>query len=138
MSNWQTKALEERIQIFEEWHGPICSPVMHAEFCMHMGRQSGKTTKLIEILPANEKAVLVTWNSKNWQMLQDRIKKDRPDIDIKNIKFVAYDKHNWEDGLKGYVDRDIYFDNEVLDMIAFNFVRKINAQYGKRVYNERK
>ena len=55
MSNWQTKALEERIQIFEEWHGPICSPVMYAEFCMHMGRQSGKTTKLIEILPANEK-----------------------------------------------------------------------------------
>lgn len=124
--------LNEKVWNFENYNGPINDGYSHAEFCIHMGRQMGKTTKLVYALPENEKVTVVVYKSS--RLLKEVIGNLRPGFNLKNINFVVYDTPEWENGFKGHTNQDIYFDNEVLDMIALNFTRKINAQYGKKRY----
>lgn len=114
---------------YEEYSGPVDSPRKYVDFCVHQGRRQGKTHKLIMSIP-NKPIVIVVWQLAYGKELAKKIQELRPDYDIKNIKFVRYDEANGPE-MRG-LNRPIYVDNAVLDMVQYEFVDKMNKLYGER------
>ncbi len=120
---------------YELFNGSIDSPVKYVDFCIYQGRQQGKTYKLLMSIP-NEPIVIVVHSQRYGRDLLYKLKELRPDYEVKNIKFVSWDRSKqYEDRLRTGIDglkRPIYFDNCVLDMIQLEYVERINSLYGKR------
>lgn len=105
--------------------------ILTSEF-VSMGRGTGRTAKLIASLP-NERCAVMSSTLINSKNLKKRVIKERPDLNVNNILFLAYMPNTgWRDHLL-LKDIHVYFDNDVLDDIIVHHVRTINAQYGKRV-----
>jgi hypothetical protein len=115
---------------YEDFHGPIDSPVSYVDFCVYQGRQTGKTHKLIMSIP-DEPIVIIVWRHSHIKDLYiPLIKQFRPDYNINNIKFIRYDVTN-SPAMR--VERlPIYVDNAVLDMIQIEYVKKLNTLYGNQ------
>ena len=82
----------------------------------------------------NKPIVIIVWRQDYGKELAKKIQELRPDYDIKNIKFVRYDEARGPE-MRG-LNRPIYVDNDVLDMIQFEFVDKMNRIYGERKSND--
>ena len=117
---------------YEEYNGPVDSPRKYVDFCVYQGRRLGKTHKLIMSIP-DEPIVIVVWQLAYGKELAKKIQELRPDYDIKNITFIAY--HEVDGPVMKGLNRPIYVDNSVLDMIQYEFVDKMNMLYGERAYN---
>jgi len=109
---------------YEDMAGPIETPYEFANYCVHLGRQLGKTTTLAEILP-NEPCVVLVHRLDMSESIKRTIRELRPDYDLTNIKFVNY---NMPDQLRG-LSRPIYVDNAVLDIIQTEYVRNLNVYF---------
>lgn len=112
---------------FDEFHGPISSPLDMVSYCVHMGRQTGKTYKMIMSIP-NEPIVIIVHKQSYGKEIIRRLKELRPDYDVKNIKFVT---HGVSKQLAGNI-LPIWVDNCVLDMIQSEYVKQMNKYYGPR------
>ncbi len=121
--------MREDLPPYEDFSGPVDSPRKYVDFCVYQGRRQGKTHKLIMSIP-NEPIVIVVWRLDYGKEIAKKIQELRPDYDIKNITFVAY--HEVDGPVMKGLNRPIYVDNAVLDMIQFEFVDKMNRLYGKR------
>lgn len=122
------RPINDRAMDFYKYTGPINSPEKYTEFCIHMGRQSGKTTTLIDSLPCLAPAAVLCWNDKAARELESRFKRQFPDFDGKVI-FCSW--RSVDTRLRGH-SVDIYYDNGVQDMILLQATKDINEQYGKR------
>lgn len=113
---------------FEDFHGPIDSPVSYVDFCVYQGRQTGKTHKLIMSIP--NKPIFLLVHSKTWgKELIRLIKYYRPDYDVKNIKFTTLKTIDYD--TRGFNKSPVWVDNAVLDLLQLQFISDINKQYGE-------
>jgi hypothetical protein len=117
---------------YELHNGPVDSPTRYVDFCIYQGRQTGKTHKLLMSIP-NEPIVIVVWRQAWGKEMLRKLKELRPDYDVRNIKFVSYNR-DYTYQLRG-IRRPVYFDNAVLDMIQLEYVDMINKKFGKRDTN---
>lgn len=122
--------VNDRAMSFYKNCGSIDSPEKYTEFCIHLGRQSGKTTTLLDSLPCLAPAAVLCWNDRAARELESRFKRQFPDFDGKVI-FCSHRAVNTR--LRGHAV-DIYYDNGVQDMILIEATKKINEEYGKRRY----
>jgi len=112
------------------YNGPVDSPLRYVNYCIHQGRQTGKTYKLLMSIP-DKPIVLVVHSQRYADDLKDQLKKLRPEYNIKNIKFVSYAVgETYIDFIRG-LRLPIYYDNAVLDVIQLDYVRRMNSLYGE-------
>ena len=115
---------------YELYSGPVDSPLKYVDYCVHQGRQTGKTHKLLMSIP-DKPIVLVVHSQRYANDLKDKLKKLRPEYNIKNIKFVSYGVgETYIEFFRG-LRLPIYYDNAVLDQIQFDYVKRMNSLYGE-------
>jgi hypothetical protein len=116
---------------YEFHNGPVDDPISHVLFCIYQGRRTGKTQKLIECIP-DERIVIVVHSQSAGRILEGEIREQRPTYNIKNIKFVTYDRvSSYIESLRG-LHVPIFFDNAVQDSIVADYVINVNSMFGKR------
>lgn len=121
-------SLKERSEHFFQYAGPIDSPEKYTQYCIHLGRQSGKTTTLVDNLPKLAPAAVVCHNTRSANELEREFKIKFPNFTGK-VVFCSYESmYRCLTGL----EVDIYFDNAVQDMILDKAIRKVNNELGKR------
>jgi len=110
---------------YEEMLGKVTTPEQHVNWCIHQGRRTGKTQKLIYSIPKDQDVIILVHNNIWGNELKKTIQRERPELDIKRIKFVSYSNKDWRDNLRVF-NRSVFVDNAVLDIIQYEFVRKLN------------
>lgn len=98
----------------------------------YVSRGTGRTHYMIQKLPTNEKIILLTVNRYIIDYIKNMIAEKRPEIDIKNIRFVSTANPNWENTIKGYRGA-VYVDHAVLDEMNrrnnINFLNELNRRH---------
>lgn len=110
---------------FEEYFGKVDTPIKHVDWCIVQGRQMGKTQKLIYSIPKDQDVIIIVHNIAYASDLKKTIQRERPELNLKQIKFISYNIKDWRDKLRGF-RCPVFVDNAVLDLIQFEFVRKLN------------
>lgn len=114
---------------FELYYGPVDSPQQYVNFCVHQGRQTGKTHMMLMSIP-DEPIVIIVHNQTWAKHMTSKLRELRPDYNVKNITFVSYDERgDYYDKLRG-TTCPVYVDNAVLDVIQYNYVRSLNVGRG--------
>ncbi len=115
---------------YEEMLGKVTTPEQHVNWCIHQGRRTGKTQKLIYSIPKDQDVIVLVHNIIWRKELKKTIQRERPELDIKRIHFVSYTdpmKQFKFNALRASCDAPpIFVDNAVLDVIQLEFVRKLN------------
>ena len=111
-------------ETFERYHGPIDTPLMHAQYCDFVARRTGRTTVLIESIP-NKPIIILVHDYRYVAPLKHQIRELRPDYDIKNIVFVSWGG-DCMDQLRGLRNREIWIDNAVYDSVMLRFCKDFN------------
>jgi len=115
---------------YELYSGPVDSPLRYVNYCIHQGRATGKTHKLLMSIP-DKPIVLVVHSERYADDLKEKLKKLRPEYNIKNITFVSYGVgETYIEFIRG-LRLPIYYDNAVLDVIQLDYVRRMNSLYGE-------
>ena len=117
----------EREKHYDELFGPVDNPMDMVNYYVHMGRQTGKTYKMIMSIPNEPIFIMVHKNSYSKEIIR-MVKELRPDYNTDNIRFVTPLS---TDRLLGF-NRPIYVDNCVLDMVQIDYVKQLNKYYGPK------
>lgn len=94
-----------------------------------MSRGLGRTTYMIKQLPADRPFILLLWkpagvSSKIYtNIFIEKIQKERPDINIRNIEFGWVNNMNTLMKWKG--SKDLYVDHTVFDMLYYNLMYEL-------------
>ena len=128
--NFSDMGIEERTAYLEAQKGKYSrTPYSHVNYCIDIGRQMGKTSKLISLITSP--SILLTWNLSHGRYILEDIKKVREDIDTKGIMIFSYgDPDHLEKIQRIQRSRQsplpVFVDNAVLDIIQYNFVKTYN------------
>ena len=111
----------------ELFTGNIKNPQDHVRWCIDISRCTGKTLKMVKSFPSDKPfAVLVHVHAFD-NHIKNLIKEHRPDIDIKNVKFLSYWNESYKIHLRGLKkDMPIFVDNAVLDLVQLEFIKNLN------------
>ena len=123
---------------YEMLHGPINSPTRYVDFCVYQGRRLGKTNALVAALP-NEPIHLVCHTRRWGEEIKRKIRESRPDYDVKNITIIPYNSdmtEMWAE-TRGMKARPVYVDNDVLDMIQYEYVESLNKMFNYGIQKPR-
>lgn len=107
------------------------TPDQVADFYVFAARKSGRTTTMINALP-DEPCAIVVHSYTFGKALLDIIKRNRPNYNHKNIRFITQKKINDEPNTLAGLNIPIYVDNAVIDVLAGEYVDNLNAKYGPR------
>lgn len=111
------------------------TPLELADFYVKVGRQTGRTTALINALPSDGNCIIIIWSINQQNHFIHQIKSIRPDVNTDNIQF-SYSR-NGKDIYPPIYNKDklpIYIDNAVTDLAIMNIFRYHNrndADYRK-------
>lgn len=99
-------------------------PTKLLEYEIYANRQTGKTTRMIDALPAQGKYYIVVW--KLGSGLRDAIKERRGPTIAANAIFVS---RSTAQKSIGRVDAPVFVDHIVLELMNLEYVKKLNNRY---------
>jgi hypothetical protein len=106
------------------------TPIQLAEQYNELGKNSGKTTALINALPNEKCAVMSSSHAAN-DNIKLKLKELRPDYNFNNVEWLVYSPNSgWRDKTL-LRDMHVFLDNILLDEMSINQVKAINDVYGK-------
>lgn len=106
------------------------TPTQLAEQYIELGKNSGKTTALINALPNERCAVMSSSHAAN-DNIKIKLKELRPDYNTDNVEWLVYASNSgWRDKTL-FRDMHVYLDDTLLGEMCVNQVKAINDVYGK-------
>lgn len=127
--------IKQRMEEFEMFFGKLDNVEAYNDYLLYAPRRTGRTTAMIKALPANKKIAIVCYDgTAAW--IKDDVKKNRPDINLKDIKFVSIPKYYGFEHLDSLVELkgfrgEVFVDNGVTDMYISEKLANINSFFNR-------